>query len=186
MRPSCNHWHHLETTDTRHNFANLQAIRAMGMSIAIDDFGTGHSSLGHLAKLPADTLKIDRLFVLDMMKGPRGLALVSTIINLAHALELKVVAEGVETAEQSRFLRLISCDEIQGYVLSKPLPAEEFDLHCEELLDQLDPEQREIALLRLLGFRNREIADRLACTERKVERKLNLIRLTWESAWPGE
>ena len=113
--------------DIGHNFANLQAIRAMGMSIAIDDFGTGHSSLGHLAKLPADTLKIDRLFVLDMMKGPRGLALMSTIINLAHALELKVVAEGVETAEQSRLLRLISCDEIQGYVLSKPLPAEEFE-----------------------------------------------------------
>ncbi len=65
-------------------------------------------------------------------------------------------------------------------------PADEFDIHCEELLGQLDPELREIALLRLLGFRNREIADRLACTERKVERKLNLIRLAWEAAWPGD
>jgi DNA-directed RNA polymerase specialized sigma24 family protein len=63
-------------------------------------------------------------------------------------------------------------------------PADEFDLHCEELLGQLSPELREFALLRLLGFRNREIADRLGCTERKVERKLNLIRLKWETAWP--
>jgi RNA polymerase sigma factor (sigma-70 family) len=66
------------------------------------------------------------------------------------------------------------------------LPADEFDLHCEELLGQLTPELREFALLRLLGFRNREIADRLGCTERKVERKLNLIRLTWESGWPDD
>lgn len=64
------------------------------------------------------------------------------------------------------------------------LPASEFDLHCEELLAQLVPELREIAVWRLLGFRNREIADRLGCTERKVERKLNLIRLKWETAWP--
>ena len=70
-----------------------------------------------------DTLKIDRSFVIDMTAGPEGLALVSTIINLAHSLKLKVVAEGVETEEQSRLLRLLNCDEMQGYLFSKPVPA---------------------------------------------------------------
>ena len=73
-----------------------------------------------------DTLKIDRTFVIDMTAGPEGLALVSTIINLAQALKLKVVAEGVETAEQQRLLRLLNCDEMQGYLFSKPLPADVF------------------------------------------------------------
>ena len=113
--------------DVKHNIATLQAIRAMNITIAIDDFGTGFSSLSYLAKLPVDTLKIDRSFVIDMTAGPDGLALVSTIINLAHSLKLKVVAEGVETEEQSRLLRLLGCDEMQGYLFSKPVPAEEFE-----------------------------------------------------------
>ena len=113
--------------DVKHNIASLQAIRAMGVSIAIDDFGTGFSSLSYLAKLPVDTLKIDRSFVIGMTAAPEGLALVSTIINLAHSLKLKVVAEGVETEEQSRLLRLLACDEMQGYLLSKPVPAEIFE-----------------------------------------------------------
>ncbi len=87
--------------DVRHNISSLQAIRDMGVSIAIDDFGTGFSSLSYLSKLPVNTLKIDRSFVIDMTVGPEGLALVSTIINLAHSLKLKVVAEGVETEEHS-------------------------------------------------------------------------------------
>lgn len=110
--------------DVNHNIAALQAIRAMGVSIAVDDFGTGFSSLSYLAKLPVDTLKIDRSFILDMTAGPQGLALVSTIINLAHALKLKVVAEGVETQEQARLLRLLNCDEMQGFLYSKPVPAD--------------------------------------------------------------
>ena len=73
------------------------------------------------------TLKIDRSFVVDMTAGPDGLALVSTIINLAHALKLKFVAEGVETEEQSRLLRLLNCDEMQGYLFSKPVPREIFE-----------------------------------------------------------
>jgi diguanylate cyclase (GGDEF)-like protein/PAS domain S-box-containing protein len=113
--------------DVKHNIASLEAIRAMGISIAIDDFGTGFSSLSYLARLPVDTLKIDRSFVIDMTAGPEGLALVSTIINLAHSLKLKVVAEGVETEEQSRLLRLLDCDEVQGYLFSKPLPGEIFE-----------------------------------------------------------
>jgi diguanylate cyclase (GGDEF)-like protein/PAS domain S-box-containing protein len=113
--------------DVKHGITSLLALRAMGIKIAIDDFGTGFSSLSHLARLPVDTLKIDRSFVIDMTLTPAGLALVSTIISLAHALGLKVVAEGVETEEQSRLLRLLLCDEIQGYLFSKPLPAALFE-----------------------------------------------------------
>ena len=110
--------------DVNQNIASLHAIRAMGVTIAIDDFGTGFSSLSYLAKLPVDTLKIDRSFVVDMGVGPQGLALVSTIISLAHALKLKVVAEGVETEEQARQLRTLNCDEMQGFLFSKPVPAD--------------------------------------------------------------
>jgi diguanylate cyclase (GGDEF)-like protein/PAS domain S-box-containing protein len=113
--------------DVKQSIASLQAIRDMGVSIAIDDFGTGFSSLSYLSKLPVDTLKIDRSFVTDMTTGPQGLALVSTIISLAHSLTLKVVAEGVETEEQSRLLRLLKCDEMQGYLFSKPVPSEIFE-----------------------------------------------------------
>ena len=114
-------------TDVKQVVASLQAIRNMGVSIAIDDFGTGFSSLSYLSKLPVDTLKIDRSFIVDMTIGPQGMALVSTIINLAHALRLKVVAEGVETEEQSRLLRLLGCDEMQGFLFSEALPGELFE-----------------------------------------------------------
>lgn len=109
------------------NIAVLQAIREMGVQVAIDDFGTGFSSLSYLSRLPVDALKIDRSFVVDMTAGPQGLALVSTIINLAHSLKLKVVAEGVENEEQSRLLRLLGCDQWQGYLCSPPLPAAAFE-----------------------------------------------------------
>jgi diguanylate cyclase (GGDEF)-like protein/PAS domain S-box-containing protein len=113
--------------DVKQSVATLQAIRAMGVTIAIDDFGTGFSSLGYLSKLPVDTLKIDRSFVIDMTATQEGLALVSTIVSLAHALKLKVVAEGVETEEQSRLLRLLNCDEMQGFLFSQALPCETFE-----------------------------------------------------------
>jgi EAL domain-containing protein (putative c-di-GMP-specific phosphodiesterase class I) len=113
--------------DVGHTIASLRAIRAMGLTVAIDDFGTGFSSLSYLAKLPVDTLKIDRSFIVEMTQSPEGLALVSTIINLAHGLKLKVVAEGVETEEQSRLLRLLGCDEMQGFFFSRPIPAEDFE-----------------------------------------------------------
>jgi diguanylate cyclase (GGDEF)-like protein len=113
--------------DVKHSIASLQAIRTMRIGVAIDDFGTGFSSLSYLARLPVDTLKIDRSFVVDMTAGPNGLSLVSTIINLAHALSLTVVAEGVETEEQSRLLRLLNCNEMQGFLVSKPVPAAEFE-----------------------------------------------------------
>jgi EAL domain-containing protein (putative c-di-GMP-specific phosphodiesterase class I) len=113
--------------DVRRTIISLQAIRDMGISIAIDDFGTGFSSLSYLAKLPVDTLKIDRSFIIDMTNGPEGLSLVSTIISLAHSLRLNVVAEGVETEEQLRLLRLLGCDEMQGYLFSRPIPRDEFE-----------------------------------------------------------
>jgi diguanylate cyclase (GGDEF)-like protein/PAS domain S-box-containing protein len=113
--------------DVKNSIASLQAIRAMGIQIAIDDFGTGFSSLSYLSKLPVHTLKIDRSFVNEMTIAPEGLALVSTIINLARSLKLKVVAEGVETEEQSHLLRLLSCDEMQGYLICKPVPSEIFE-----------------------------------------------------------
>jgi diguanylate cyclase (GGDEF)-like protein/PAS domain S-box-containing protein len=113
--------------DVRFSIASLRAIRALGVSVAVDDFGTGFSSLSYLARLPVNTLKIDRSFVIDMAEGPQGLALVATIINLAHSLKLSVVAEGVETEEQSRLLRLLDCDEMQGYLFGKPVPRDEFE-----------------------------------------------------------
>jgi diguanylate cyclase (GGDEF)-like protein/PAS domain S-box-containing protein len=113
--------------DVRHSGESLRAIRALGVSIAIDDFGTGFSSLSYLSKLPVDTLKIDRSFVQDMTIGEQGPVLVATIINLAHSLKLKVVAEGVETEEQSALLRILGCDELQGYLLGRPKPREVFE-----------------------------------------------------------
>lgn len=113
--------------DVRFSIASLQEIRALGVTIAIDDFGTGFSSLAYLAKLPVDTLKIDRSFVNEMTVNADGLALVSTIINLGHSLNLNIVAEGVETEEQSRLLRLLKCDEMQGFLFSKPVPVDIFE-----------------------------------------------------------
>jgi diguanylate cyclase (GGDEF)-like protein len=112
--------------DVNHSIGSLLAIRALGVTIAIDDFGTGFSSLNYLAKLPVDTLKIDRSFV-EMVSATGGLTLVSVIINLARALKLNTVAEGVETEEQLRQLRFLGCDEMQGYLFGKPVPVESFE-----------------------------------------------------------
>jgi EAL domain-containing protein (putative c-di-GMP-specific phosphodiesterase class I) len=99
----------------------LNAIRLMGVQVAIDDFGTGYSSLRYLARLPIDTLKIDRSFVTAMTDDADDMAIVSSIIALAHGLDLKVVAEGVETEEQRKLLRLLRCDQMQGYLFSAPV-----------------------------------------------------------------
>ena len=112
--------------DVKRSTASLQQIRSMGVTIAIDDFGTCFSSLSYLAKLPINTLKIDRSFIVEINSTPEAKSLVSMIINLAHSLRLKVVAEGVETAEQSQILRELDCDQMQGYLYSKPLPEETF------------------------------------------------------------
>jgi diguanylate cyclase (GGDEF)-like protein len=104
------------------NIAKLQAIRDMGVGIAIDDFGTGYSSLAYISKLPVNTLKIDRSFVHTMARNAEDQSIVSSIISLAHALRLKVVAEGVETQEQRALLRSLGCDEMQGFLLAPPVP----------------------------------------------------------------
>jgi EAL domain-containing protein (putative c-di-GMP-specific phosphodiesterase class I) len=101
----------------------LRLINNMGVNIAVDDFGTGYSSLHYLAKLPVDTLKIDRSFVVTMTTDPDSMAIVSTIISLAHTLGMKVVAEGVDAEEQTKYLKMMKCDEMQGYLFSRPLAA---------------------------------------------------------------
>ena len=111
--------------DVEANIEKLNALRRLGVRIAIDDFGTGYSSLAYLAKLPVETLKIDRAFISAMLDDPDTAGLVQTVISLAHSLRLKVVAEGVETEAQAKVLRLLRCDELQGYVFSKPLPLEQ-------------------------------------------------------------
>jgi diguanylate cyclase (GGDEF)-like protein len=123
--------------DIDHSIASLLAIRALGVTIAIDDFGTGFSSLNYLAKIPVDTLKIDRSFVVEMASATGGLTLVSVIINLAHALKLNAVAEGVETEEQLRQLRSLGCDEMQGYLYGKPVPVEVFEQRYMSSLEAL-------------------------------------------------
>lgn len=107
------------------NIEKLRALRALGVGIAIDDFGTGYSCLGYLAKMPLSALKIDRTFTAAMLDDPSVTTLVSTIITLAHSLKLKVVAEGVESEEQAKILRLLRCDQMQGYLISQPLTAAE-------------------------------------------------------------
>jgi len=106
------------------NIAKLNQMKEIGVDISIDDFGTGYSSLSYLSSLPIDTLKIDRAFVSRATTDPRSAAIVKTVIQLAHNLRLKVVAEGAEKEDQVGFLQKHQCDQVQGYVFSKPLPAD--------------------------------------------------------------
>jgi len=110
--------------DIEANIGKLKALQALGITAAIDDFGTGYSSLAYLAKLPVQTIKIDRSFITGIHDSADATTLVSTMISLAHSMRLKVVAEGVETEDQAKMLRLLRCDEMQGYLFSKPVPAE--------------------------------------------------------------
>lgn len=104
----------------------LARLKEAGVSIAIDDFGTGYSSLRQLSKLPVDTLKIDRSFISGLSSDPADMTIVSMIIALARAFDLTAVAEGVETEEQLKLLRLLKCHQLQGYLIAKPMPPEEF------------------------------------------------------------
>jgi diguanylate cyclase (GGDEF)-like protein/PAS domain S-box-containing protein len=107
------------------NVKKLEAARDMGIRIAVDDFGTGYSSLRYLAMLPAHTLKIDRSFVVTMLAQANVMTLVSTVISMAHSLGLDVVAEGVDQAEQAQALAELGCDQMQGYLISRPVPKEQ-------------------------------------------------------------
>ncbi|HET8624256.1 MAG TPA: EAL domain-containing protein, partial [Gemmatimonadales bacterium] len=125
-------WLGLELTESmlmerqHEGVAALQALRAMGLRLSIDDFGTGYSSLSYLKHFPVDTLKIDRCFVRDLASVPDDAAITAAIIAMAHALDLKVVAEGVETEGHLTFLRSQGCDEVQGHLLGRPVPADRF------------------------------------------------------------
>jgi diguanylate cyclase (GGDEF)-like protein len=113
--------------DVEANILKLRAIREMGMEVAIDDFGTGYSSLSYIAKLPINALKIDRAFIINMTSSADDLSIVSAIISLAHSLDLRVIAEGVETDEQAKLLRLLKCDEIQGFLFSPGVPVAQIE-----------------------------------------------------------
>ena len=112
--------------DVEEGIVILQALKDLGLHVSIDDFGTGFSSLSYLKRLPVDKLKIDQSFVKDLTTDPGDAAIVTSMITLAHNLDLTVIAEGVESAEQLGFLRAERCDEIQGYLISKPMPADTF------------------------------------------------------------
>jgi len=118
--------------DIEANIQKLGAIRQMGIEVAIDDFGTGYSSLSYIAKLPVNVLKIDRAFIVNMTSSSDDLGIVSTIISLAHSLNLRVVAEGVETEEQANLLRLLKCNEMQGFLFSPGVPTEQIEIFLRE------------------------------------------------------
>jgi diguanylate cyclase (GGDEF)-like protein len=111
--------------DFENSIAKLAALRDLGLRIALDDFGTGYSSLAYLARMPVHQLKVDRSFVLAMLENSQSMTLVATIIDMAHSLGLEVVAEGVESEEQAGVLRLLGCDQMQGFLCGRPRPFDE-------------------------------------------------------------
>ena len=118
---------HVAMHDAAFTVATLKRLRDMGVQIAIDDFGTGYSSLSYLKAFPINTVKIDRSFIRDITVDASDAAITRAIIAMAHSLNLSVTAEGVETPEQLAFLREAGCDEFQGYIFSKPVPAQAFE-----------------------------------------------------------
>jgi EAL domain-containing protein (putative c-di-GMP-specific phosphodiesterase class I) len=112
--------------DTQAMFSRLRKLRELGVRVAIDDFGTGYSSLAYFRELPADELKIDKCFVMNMASSPRDAAIVRAVIALAHNLGLRVVAEGVETEEAADMLKRDGCDVLQGYWIGRPMPVAAF------------------------------------------------------------
>jgi EAL domain-containing protein (putative c-di-GMP-specific phosphodiesterase class I) len=102
-------------------------LKSLGVKLSIDDFGTGYSSLSYLTTFAVDKLKIDQSFIRDMADDPNDAIIVRTIIQMAKSLNLKTIAEGVETERQAELLRLQRCDEVQGYYFARPMPAEEFE-----------------------------------------------------------
>ena len=117
----------------------LQALKALGIRLALDDFGTGFSSLAYLSRFPLDVLKIDRGFVDQISENSQNRVIVRSTLNLAHDLGLSVVAEGVETAQQRDWLVEQGCDELQGYLFSKPVPEDEFERWVLQRATRVEP-----------------------------------------------
>ena len=120
-----------------HTIAILDKVRKLGVTLSIDDFGTGYSSLSHLHRLPFDSLKIDRSFVMEADKHAENRQILQTIMSLANNLNLKTVAEGIETEEQLQLLLDLKCDFGQGYLFSKPMPKDEVENHLYRKTDWL-------------------------------------------------
>jgi EAL domain-containing protein (putative c-di-GMP-specific phosphodiesterase class I) len=127
-------WLELEITESvvmenvEETILTLTALKARGLHLAIDDFGTGYSSLSYLKRFPNTSLKIDRSFISEVTTNPNDAAIASSVIALAQAMSLEVVAEGIETEEQLRFLQAQGCTEGQGYLFSRPVPPAELEL----------------------------------------------------------
>lgn len=118
--------------DINHTIHTLKQFHALGVELAIDDFGTGYSSLSYLRQFPIDRLKIDQSFIRNALNNPDDAAITRTIIALGHSLNLKIIAEGVETKEHEQFLVEHNCDEVQGFRYSKPVPADELEAFIEK------------------------------------------------------
>ena len=113
--------------DAEQVLETLRRFKALGVCLSIDDFGTGYSSLAYLKRFAVDKLKIDQSFVRDIVSDPDDAAIVRAIISMARSLKLKVIAEGVETAEQHEFIRAEGCSFSQGFLYSRPLPQQELE-----------------------------------------------------------
>lgn len=115
--------------DIANSIEKLHQIQTLGVTIAIDDFGTGYSSLSYLQQFPFNIVKIDQCFIRDIHENPKNAAITETLINMAHKLNLKVIAEGIETLEELAFLEEHHCDEGQGYLFSRPVPLKELNIY---------------------------------------------------------
>ena len=139
-------WEALEVGETFDKFEylltqemidTLQSIRSLGVAIHMDDFGTGYSSLSYLKHFPIDVLKIDRSFIEGAIDNKTDASLVEAVVRIGHSLSLKLVGEGIETQKHYDYLRSLGCDFGQGYLISKPLPVDEFIALCQQSSDSL-------------------------------------------------
>jgi EAL domain-containing protein (putative c-di-GMP-specific phosphodiesterase class I) len=119
--------------DMRNAVEVLNELHEIGISLSIDDFGTGYSSLSYLRQLPVNRIKIDRSFISEVDSADSAAAIARAVVNLGQSLGLEVVAEGVETTAQLDYLREIKCDEAQGYLYGRPMPASEFEAYLEKM-----------------------------------------------------
>ncbi len=121
--------------NAEHSINTLSSLKKQGVRISMDDFGTGYSSLNYLKRFPIDRIKLDQSFVRDLPSDKDDAAIAMAVIAMGRSLELEVIAEGVETEEQLAFLKGHQCDQLQGFLLSKPLAPEDFDRFLDESRD---------------------------------------------------